>query len=215
MDPEKIEVIQAWKPPTTVKGVQSFLGFCNFYRRFIRNYRRIARPLTQLTRKDTPFIFNQACYIAFEELKKRLTSSPILGHYDPEHESMFETDASDKVVAGVLSQRGRDQLWHPIAYFSKSMALVECNYEIHDKELLAIIRALEQWRAKLEGLHPKVQVYTDHRALKYFMTKRQLTARQARWAKMLSRFDFRIMFRPGKQNVKADALTRRKEDQDR
>ena len=214
VDPEKIEVIQAWKPPTTVKGVQSFLGFCNFYRRFIQDYGRIARPLTRLTRKETPFIFNQDCQDAFVELKKRLTSSPILGHYDPEHESMLETDASDEVVAGVLSQRGKDQQWHPIAYFSKTMAPAECNYEIHDKELLAIIRALEQWRAELEGLKSKIQIYTDHRALEYFMTKRQLTARQARWADILSRFNFQIIYQPGKQNMKADALTRRKEDQD-
>jgi hypothetical protein len=112
-------------------------------------------------------------------LKKRLTSSPILGHYDLERESMLKTDALDEVVAGILSQRGRDQLWHLVAYFSKSIALAECNYEIHDKELLAIIRALEQWRAELEGLHSKIQVYTDHRVLEYFMTKRQLTTRQA------------------------------------
>ena len=94
------------------------------------------------------------------------------------------------------------------------MAPAECNYEIHDKELLAIIRALEQWRAELEGLKSKIQIYTDHRALEYFMTKRQLTARQARWADILSRFNFQIIYQPGKQNMKADALTRRKEDHD-
>jgi hypothetical protein len=92
---------------------------------------------------------------------------------------MLETDALDEVVAGVLSQKGKHQLWHPIAYFSKTMAPAECNYEIHDKELLAIIRALDQWRAELEGVHSKIKIYTDHRALEYFMTKRQLTARQA------------------------------------
>ena len=92
------------------------------------------------------------------------------------------------------------------------MAPAECNYEIHDKELLAIIRALEQWRAELEGLKSKIQIYIDHRALEYFMTKRQLTARQARWADILSRFNFQIIYQPGKQNMKADALTQRKED---
>jgi hypothetical protein len=136
--------------------VQSFLGFCNFYRRFIKGYGRVARPLTRLTQKDTPFIFDKACHNAFVELKKRLTSSPILGHYNPKHESMLETDALDEVVAGVLSQHGKDQHWHPIAYFSKTMAPAECNYEIHDKELLAIIHALEQWRAELEGLSSKI-----------------------------------------------------------
>jgi transposase InsO family protein len=214
VDPEKVTVIQNWQPPTTVKGVQSFLGFCNFYRRFIKAYGRVARPLNRLTRKGTPFVFDQDCQDAFQELKHRLTTSPILGHYDPEAESMLETDASDEVVAGVFSQQGKDQLWHPIAYFSKTMAPAECNYEIHDKELLAIVRALDQWRAELEGVQSKIKIYTDHRALEYFMTKRLLTARQVRWLDILSRFDFEIMYQPGKRNTKADALTRRKEDHD-
>ena len=127
---------------------------------------------------------------------------------------MLETNALDDVIVGVFSQLGKDKQWHPIAYFSKTMAPAEGNYEIHDKELLAIIRALEQWRAELEGLKQKIQIYSDHRALEYFMTKRQLTARQARWADTLSRFNFQIMFQPGRQNMKADALTRRKEDHD-
>jgi transposase InsO family protein len=215
VDPEKIEVIYAWQAPTTVKGVQSFLGFCNFYRRFIRNYGRIARPLTRLTRKDTPFIFNEECRQAFKELKIRLTSAPVLGHYDPQRQTMLELDASDGVVAGVFSQLDPlDGQWHPVAYFSKTMAPTECNYEIHDKEMLAIIRALEQWRAELEGLETEIQIFSDHKALEYFMTKRQLTARQARWGETLSRFHFRIRYRPGKQNEKADALTRRKPDVD-
>lgn len=214
VDPEKIEVIQSWQAPTTVKGVQSFLGFCNFYRRFIRDYGRIAKPLTRLTKKEIPFRFDEGCRKAFEELKTRLTTTPILGHYDPQRQTMLELDASDGVVAGILSQQGPDQHWHPVAYFSKTMAPAECNYEIHDKEMLAIIRALEQWRAELEGLPSQIQILTDHRALEYFMTKRQLTARQARWAETLSRFDFRILYRPGKQNQRADALTRRKQDVD-
>ena len=127
---------------------------------------------------------------------------------------MLETDASDGIVAGVLSQCGKDQLWHPVAYFSKTMAPVEHNYKIHDKELLAIIRSLEQWWAELEGLSSKIQIYTDHQALEYFTTKRQLTARQVQWADILSCFNFQIMYQPGKQNTKADALTRHKEDQD-
>jgi hypothetical protein len=106
---------------------------------------------------------------------------------------MLELDASDGVVAGVFSQFDpTDGHWHPIAYFSKIMAPAECNYEIHDKEMLAIIRALEQWRAELEGLDSKIQIFSDHKALEYFMTKRQLTARQARWAETLSRFNFKI-----------------------
>jgi transposase InsO family protein len=215
VDPEKIEVIIAWQIPTTVKGVQSFLGFCNFYRRFIREYGRVAKPLTRLTKKDVSFVFDEACKMAFEELKARLISAPILGHYDPERETMLELDASDGVTAGILSQLDPiDGQWHPVAFFSKTMAPAECNYEIHDKEMLAIIHALEQWRAELEGLRAEIQIFSDHKALEYFMTKRQLTARQARWAETLSRFNFRIRHRAGKENQKADALTRRRQDVD-
>jgi predicted aspartyl protease len=212
VDPGKIEVIREWKEPRTVKGIQSFLGFCNFYRRFIREYGIIARPLVRLTRQDTPFIFDSDCYAAFQELKNRLLSAPILRHYDPELETMLETDASDGVVAGILSQLHPDGGWYPVAFFSKTMAPAECNYEIHDKEMLAIIRSLSQWRAELQGAPSKVKIYTDHKALEYFMTTKQLTSRQARWAEILSQFFFTIMYRPGKQNEKADALSRREQD---
>jgi transposase InsO family protein len=212
VDPDKIEVIQTWEPPTTVKGIQSFLGFCNFYRRFIRDYGRIAKPLSNLGRKDIPFVFNATCLDAFGELKQRLTSTPILAHYDMSRESILETDASNGVVGGVLSQKQSDDLFHPVAYFSKTMAPAECNYEIHDKEMLAIVRALEHWRAELIGLQTQLPIYSDHKALEYFMTKRQLTARQARWAELLSQYHFRIEYRTGKSNERADALTRRSQD---
>ncbi|HEV7235587.1 MAG TPA: reverse transcriptase family protein, partial [Ktedonobacteraceae bacterium] len=151
-DPEKTAVVCDWKAPTTVRGVQSFLGFCNFYRRFIQDYSRVAKPLSNLTKGDIPFVWDASCKRAFEELKKRLTEAPILAHYDPEKPARLETDASDGAIAGVLSQQGDDGLWRPIAFYSKTMSAPECNYEIHDKEMLAIVRALEEWRAELEGL---------------------------------------------------------------
>lgn len=209
VDPEKTAVIRNWTVPATVKGVQSFLGFCNFYRRFIKDYGRIAKQLNRLTRKDVPFVWTVECRQAFEELKKRLTDAPILRHYHPGLETKLETDASDGVVAGVLSQK-HEELWHPVAYYSKTMSDAERNYEIHDKEMLAIIRALQEWRAELEGLRlrKRFDVYTDHRALEYFMTTKKLNARQARWAEFLSRFYFLIRYRPGRENTLADALSR-------
>ena len=209
VDPEKTAVIRDWKQPTTARGVLSFLGFCNFYRRFIRNYSRIARPLHDLTKDNVPFVWSQNCQEAFDDLKRHLVEAPILYHYQPGLPTKLETDASDGVVAGVLSQQVGDA-WHPIAYFSKSMSPPERNYEIHDKELLAVVRALEEWRAELEGLQWKdrFSIYTDHRALEYFMSTKKLNARQARWAEFLSRFFFVIRYRPGKQNTLADALTR-------
>lgn len=210
VDPEKTAVIHQWKEPSTVRGVQSFLGFCNFYRRFIENYSRISRPLNQLTRKDATFTWTDECQQAFEDLKQRLTSAPILRHYQPDLETKLETDASDGVVAGVLSQRHDDNLWHPTAYYSKGMSDTEKNYEIHDKEMLAIIRSLQEWRAELEGLRlrERFDIFTDHRALEYFMTTKKLNARQARWAEFLSRFYFHIRYRPGRENTLADALSR-------
>ena len=127
-----------------------------------------------------PFQFGKECWEAFKELKARLTSSELLRHYDPELQSMIETDASDGVIAGVLSQQHADGEWYPVAYFSKTMAPAECNYGIHDKEMLAIVRSLDQWRPELQGTAKRIQIFTDHKALKYFMTTKQLTGRQAR-----------------------------------
>jgi transposase InsO family protein len=209
VDPEKVSAVAEWKRPTTVKGVQSFLGFCNFYRRFIRNYSKVARPLSQLTRKDIVFEWTPECEKAFQALKTALTSAPVLTHYRADLPTRVETDASDGVVAGVLSQQ-IGQEWHPVSFFSKTMAPPELNYEIHDKELLAVIRSLEEWRAELEGLQrdDRFDILTDHRALEYFMTTKKLNARQARWAEFLSRFYFLIRYRPGKENTLADTLTR-------
>ena len=179
-DPEKTSVIEQWEPPRTVSGVQSFLGFCNFYRRFIKDYGRIAKPLNRLTRKNQPFKFDYACEQAFKELKKRLVSAPLLVHFDPDLPTLLETDASDGVIAGVLSQKQTNGEWHPVAYYSKTMVDAEFNYPIHDKEMLAIIASFLHWRAHLEGTLERIQVLSDHKALEYFMTTKALTARQAR-----------------------------------
>ena len=210
VDPEKTAVVCNWAVPTTVRGVQSFLGFCNFYRRFIKNYSQIAKHLNRLTRNNVPFIWDGACQAAFDELKHRLSNAPVLRHYQPDLPTKLETDASNGVVAGVLSQQFEGGQWHPISYFSKSMSAAEQNYEIHDKEMLAIIRSLQEWRAELEGLQlrERFNIYTDHRSLEYFMTTKKLNARQARWAEFLSQFYFLIRYRPGKQNTLADALSR-------
>jgi RNase H-like domain found in reverse transcriptase len=125
VDPEKISVLRNWQPPNTVRGIQSFLGFCNFYRRFIKNYGRIARPLTKLMSKNVPFKFDEACQKAFRELKNRLLSVPILIHYRPNRATKLETDSSDGVVGAVLSQLyEEDNQWHPVAFFSRTMAPV-------------------------------------------------------------------------------------------
>lgn len=211
VDPDKISVVKNWKPPTTVRGIQSFLGFCNFYRRFIRNYGIIARPLVNLTKTGVKFTWTQVCQDSFQKLKSMLVSAPILQHYSERLETRIETDASDGVVAGVLSQKHQEN-WLPVAFFSKTMNPAECNYQIHDKEMLAIVRSLEEWRPELQRKQDRFEIYTDHKSLEYFMTTKQLTARQARWAEALSEYYFIITYRPGKDNVQADALTRRNDE---
>ena len=171
-DPEKTSAIDQWEPPRTVKGVQSFLGFCNFYRRFIKDYGRVARPLNRLTRQNQPFIFDTRCEQAFKELKRRLVSAPLLCHFDSSLPIRLETDASDGVVAGVLSQEQSDGEWHPVAYFSQTMDGAELNYPIYDKEMLAIISSFQHWRPHLEGTPQTIEVLSDHKARGIFQAPR-------------------------------------------
>jgi hypothetical protein len=212
MDPKKIETVKNWATPTGLKDVQAFLGFANFYRRFIREFSGIVRPLTALTKKNTPFYWSNECQNAFDELKNHFISAPILKWFNPEAEITVETDASDYVSGGIMSQPDSEGILHPLAYFSKKHSVEECNYEIYDKELLAIVRAFEEWRPELEGAKYPVKVITDHRNLEYFMSTKNLNRRQARWSEFLSRFNFKITYRPGRQGAKPDSLTRRSED---
>lgn len=149
MDPAKVETVKDWPVPQHLKDVQAFLGFANYYRRFIFGYSKKVTPMTALTRKDTPFVWSKECQKAFEELKESFTTAPILRHFDPDRPIVVETDASDFVSGGVLSQPDEEDVLHPVAYFSKKHSPAECNYEIYDKELLAIVRTFEEWRPHL------------------------------------------------------------------
>ncbi|KJZ71335.1 hypothetical protein HIM_09271 [Hirsutella minnesotensis 3608] len=211
VDPEKVQAIQQWQRPCSVKGVRSFLGFANYYRQFIPRFSNIAAPLTALTKKDAVFAWSKECDNAFEELKALLTSAPVLAQWDPDRETIVETDSSGYVTGGALSQKGDDGIMRPVAFFSKKNAPPECNYPIHDKELLAIIRCLEHWDAELRSVK-SFTVWTDHLNLRYFTKKQQLSERQARWAETLSRYNFTIKHRPGKEAVVPDALSRREQD---
>jgi len=149
---------------------------------------------------------------AFDLLKKAFTSAPILRHFDYDREIIVETDASDYVSASILAQHDDDGVLHPVAFYSKKHSPAECNYEIYDKELMAIVRTFEEWRPHLEGSRHPIQVLSNHKKLEYFMSMKLLNRRQARWSEFLSRFDFRIVYRPGKAGGKPDALTRRSGD---
>ena len=141
-------------------------------------------------------------------MKAAVTAAPVLRHFDPKRQAILETDTSDYVTGGVLSQFDDDGVLHPIAYYSKSIIAAEYNYHIYDKELLAIIRCFEQWRPELEFTSLPIQIFTDHQALTTFMTTKELSRRQARYLDTLLEFNFQVVFRPGKRNEKADALIR-------
>ena len=209
MDSKKVETIVNWAKPTNLTETQAFIDFANFYRRFIRDFSKLSKPLIQLTKKDQPFVWSEACQLAFESLKQHVISAPVLRHFHPDKQAILETDASDWVTGGVLSQYDDEGVLHPVAFYSKNMIPAECNYNIYDKELLAIIRCFEHWRPELEYTDLPIQIFTDHQALKTFMENKQLSRRQARYLDLLAEFNFQVIFRSGKMNTKADSLTRR------
>ena len=209
MDPAKVQTVLDWQTPHSVRDIQCFLGFANFYRKFIKGYSTIILPLTRLTQKNQTFIWTASAAQAFLDLKKAFTSAPVLAHVDPIKQFVLEADASDFALGSILSQQGDDGQLHPVAFHSRKFNAAEINYEVHDKELLAIVDSFEQWRHFLEGSLHQILVYSDHKNLTYFQNARVLTRRQARWAQFLTRFEFKIIYRPGLQQGKADALSRR------
>ena len=211
MDPEKVKAVLNWATPISVKGLQSFLGFSNFYRTFIKNYSEIASPLHALTKKDIKFQWNPQAQDAFDRLKLAFTCAPVLMHVDPHLQFVLETDGSDFAIGAVLSQENSIGELHPVAFLSRKLTAAEVNYEIYDKELLAIVAAFEKWRNYLLGAQKPIIIYTDHRNLVYYTKTRKLNRRQARWSLYLSEFDFVINFRPGRLQGKSDALSRKEE----
>ena len=209
MDPAKITAVTSWPVPENRKKLQQFLGFANFYRKFIRNYSTVAAPLTALTSIKHPFAWSPEANKAFNALKARFTSAPILQMPDAERQFIVEVDASDVGVGAVLSQRAADDnKLHPCAFFSRRLSPAECNYDIGNRELLAVKLALEEWRHWLEGSAVPFLVWTDHKNLEYIRTAKRLNPRQSRWALFFTRFNFTLSYRPGSRNTKPDALSR-------
>ena len=208
MAKDKVDAVLSWPDPKNLREVQQFLGFANFYRRFIKGYSRIILPLTKLLKKNTSFDYDSAACQAFNDIKQAFTSADILRHFDPELETVIETDASDFAISAILSQY-HDQVLHPVAFMSRKMNPAERNYEIHDKELLAIVSALKLWRHYLEGISKPFTILTDHQALEYFQSAKVLTRRQARWSESINHHKYKIKYRPGRTAGKPDALSRR------
>src|SRR5277367_6467906 len=209
MDPSKVKTILDWPEPRRIKDVQSFLGFANFYRRFISEYSRIVVPLTRLTRKGVPWSFSDEARASFNALKSAFTSAPVLANWASDKPLIVETDASDYALGAILSIVDDSGEVHPVAFHSRVFTSAEVNYDTHDKELLAIFAAFKIWRHYLEGSATPIDVVTDHKNLEYFSTTKVLTRRQARWSEYLSGFNFVVRFRPGTLGTKPDSLTRR------
>ena len=212
MNSAKVSTIVKWLTLMNVKDVQSFLSFVNFYWRFIYGYSKLASPLTHLIKKNVPFEWTTECQFTFNALKKAFTSDVILYHYNLNLKIIVKTDTSDYVSEGILSQYNKNGVLHLIAYFFKKHNPAKCNYEIYDKELMAIIRAFEEWRSELKGSTYPINVITDHKNLEYFMFTKQLSYCQAHWSEFLSCFNYHIMYCPGKADSKPNALTHRSGD---
>ena len=186
MEKEKVKGVLEWPMPKCVKDIQKFLGLANYYHRFIEGFAIVARPLHNLVKKDKKWEWTDREEKVFKELKERFTKEPVLAAPDIDKKIRMEANASDYMMGGVLSMECKDRLWRPVAFLSKSLNETERNYEIHDKEMLAIVRGLEAWRHLLKRAQFKFEIWTDHKNLEYFMKVQKLNRRQARWALYLS-----------------------------
>ncbi|GJU39254.1 reverse transcriptase domain-containing protein [Tanacetum coccineum] len=205
VDRAKVEVIAKLPHPTSVKGVRSFLGHAGFYRRFIQDFSKIARPMTHLLEKETPFVFSEECIDSFNTLKRKLTEAPIL--IAPDWDLPFELmcDASDFAIGAVLGQR-KNKHFQPIHYASKTMNEAQTHYTTTEKKLLAVVYAFEKFRSYL--VMSKSIVYTDHSAIKYLFAKKDAKARLMRWILLLQEFDIDVRDKKGAENLAADHLSR-------
>ena len=207
MDPAKVKGITSWPVPTMRKQLRGFLGFLNFYQRFILNFAQVARPLNALTSEKKEFVWDESCQKAFEALKMAITMAPALAMPTPDGPFRVETDGSGIGLGAVLTQKQNDR-WHPIAFISQSLSDAEQNYHAADLELAAVIFALQEWRHYLlDAAHP-FEILTDHQNLTYFKKPQDLSRRQAQWQQLLQEYHFTFVHRPGKTNP-ADPLSRR------
>ena len=209
MDPTKVEGIKNWPRPAKVKDVRSFLGFCNFYRPFIPSFSKITKPLNELTRKDVPFIWEDKHETAFNTLRDLVTSEPVLRQPQLDKPFEVEVDASGFALGGVLLQRQEDGKKHPIGYYSATLNEAQRNYDIYELELLAIAECLKHWRPYLAGSPHEIIVHTDHANLTYWHQPQKISRRIARQVLELEEYNIKLQHVPGKNNGRADALSRR------
>ena len=209
MDPSKLKGIRDWPIPKTVKQVRSWLGFGNFYWRFIKGFSHLAQPLNQLLKKDQPFIWDDNAQTLFDKMKKRFTEEPVLIMPDQMKPFQIECDASKWASGAVLTQLDINGDQHPCAFISRTFSPTEWNYEIYDRELLSVICALQEWRHYIQGSNHETIIYSDHKNLTYFRNAQKLNCRQARWSLLLSEYDIKLIHLPGDKMILSDTLSRR------
>jgi hypothetical protein len=205
----KVDAVAKWPTPQCVSDVRRFLGLTGYYRRFVVGFSGISTPLSDLTRKDTPFVWGPKEEAAFVQLKAALASAPVLATPDNAKPYTLHTDASGYAVGATLSQENSSGLLQPVAFLSKKMNAAQRNYPVHEWELLAVMEALKAWRCFLYGSATPIDIYTDHHSLQWINTQPNLSARQSRWVEQLQDYSFKVHHLPGDKNGAADALSRR------
>lgn len=201
-DPEKVQAVLDWPVPENTQQVRSFIGLASYYRRFIANFTELASPLLQLTQKNVTFVWSVEANCSFVELKRALTSAPVLAYPDPSHEFVLDTDASSVGIGSILSQRDR-----PVAFYSKALSAAQKNYCVTRKELLAVVDSIKHFHPYLYG--QKFTIRTDHAALKWLLHFRYPEGQVARWLEILQGYNFSIEHQSGALHTNADAMSRR------
>ena len=207
MNLSKMTVIVSWITSTNLKEIQSFVKFVNFYRHFIKNFLKLVKSFIQLTRKNMSFVWNKVCIQVFDNLKKQVSLTSVLRHFDFKWQAILKINASNYVKDEILSQYDDKRVFHSMIFYSKSMILAKINYHIYNKKLLIIIWCFKHWRLKLKCTELLIQIFINHQALKIFMKNKQLSQWQVNYLNILSKFNFQIIFKSDKMNTKVNALT--------
>ena len=205
-DPSKTDALSKWPTPLSKKEVQQFLGLANYYRRFVKNFAHISKPLHRLTEKNVPFDWTIHCQNAFDELRKCLVSSPILAYPDYNRRFILDTDASDTGIGAVLSQISDEGSERVIAYASRSLSRPEQRYCVTRKELLAVVSFVQQFRQYLLGR--EFTLRTNHGSLVWIRNFKEPEGQLARWLEKLQEYNFTVVHRQGSRHCNADALSR-------
>ncbi len=208
MNSRKIQAVVKWFILNNLTQIQSFINFCNFYRCFIKNFLKIVHSMIQLTQKKIIFEWNETCQTAFNLMKRHITETFILCHFDQTCKTILKTDSFNYVNDEFFSQYDDEEVLHSIAFYSKNMSSAECNYEIYDKKLLIIISAFEHWWLELKLTDIFIKMFIDYQALISLMKDKELSRHQMRWVQKLADFNFKIIYWSDKQNIKINALTR-------